>query len=262
MLYALAFAVPPARHLDSVLFRRVSGSDLTTIARVGSHALRTIDVGSVALAGVALVLVAARRGRGGRALAVGVSIGAAIATTELLKTALAPLDRRFAPGRGAVWESSFPSGHATVAMALALGAIVSAPRVLRAAVAVVGAAYAAGIGLSLVALGWHYPSDVVGGYVVAAAWCAAGLALVRRRGETAERRGLALRHERLGLVLGAALAAAFVAVLAVTLARHPEFTHALRLRRSTLGTAAVVGVASIVLAAGTMRLAREPVTRP
>jgi membrane-associated phospholipid phosphatase len=251
--------VPSARHADATLFRRVSGTDLTAIKQVGARALRTIDVGSIAFAGGALALVSARRGRWWRAAVVVGSIAAALATTEVLKVALGPLDRTFAPQRGPKWEQSFPSGHATIAMSLALGAIVAAPRVLRAAIAVAGGVYAAGVGISLVALGWHYPSDVVGGYLVAATWAAASLAFLRRRHERPERRRLAVRRERIGLVLAAALAAVSAVVLATTLARHPEFAHALRLRRSTVGTAGVLAVASLALVATTAVLAREPV---
>src|SRR5207237_6468526 len=100
---------------------------------------------------------------------------------------LGPLDRALAPDRHGALKASFPSGHATVAMALALAVVVVSPRVLRAPLAVAGAVYAAAVGISLVALGWHYPSDVLGGFIVAAAWSAAAVAVLRVWREPPER---------------------------------------------------------------------------
>jgi hypothetical protein len=74
---------------------------------------------------------------------------------------------------------AFPSGHATAAMAIALAAVIVAPRALRPLVAVGGALFALAIGFLLVALGWHFASDVVGGYLVATTWCLVALAGLR-----------------------------------------------------------------------------------
>ena len=73
---------------------------------------------------------------------------------------------------------SFPSGHAITAASFygVLAAIVAARegrRAVRAAVWCAAALTAAGIGLSRVYLGVHYPSDVVAGYAAAVVWAAA-----------------------------------------------------------------------------------------
>ena len=64
----------------------------------------------------------------------------------------------------------FPSGHATAAMALVLSLTWVAPARLRPAIAGLGAVFAAAVSYSLVTIGSHFPSDVFGGFLVAATW--------------------------------------------------------------------------------------------
>ena len=70
-------------------------------------------------------------------------------------------------------------------MSLALVAVVIAPRVLRPWWHSSAPAFALAVGFAIVSLDWHFPSDVAGGYLVAAAWCFAGLAVVRSRDRAA-----------------------------------------------------------------------------
>ena len=63
------------------------------------------------------------------------------------------------------------------------------PPARRALVAAVGALFAGAVGLAVVALGWHFPSDVVGGYFVAIAGATLGLAFASRPAARAARRG-------------------------------------------------------------------------
>ena len=67
------------------------------------------------------------------------------------------------------------------------------------------------------------------------------------------------RREAAGLIAAAGLALAFAVLLGVVLAAHPQFTDALRIRRSLVATTAVVAVASALLVAATALIAREPV---
>ena len=71
--------------------------------------------------------------------------------------------RAFSTGCPIDATNSWPSGHSTAAMTLALCAILVAPPVLRTAAAILGGAFAVGVGYALLVLGWHYPSDVLGG---------------------------------------------------------------------------------------------------
>lgn len=69
-----------------------------------------------------------------------------------------------------IGDAAFPSGHSTAAMTVALLAVQLAPRRMRPTVAALGAFGALGVGLGMVATGSHYPTDIFGGYLWAAAW--------------------------------------------------------------------------------------------
>ncbi len=97
------------------------------------------------------------------------------ATTQLLKPALA--DPRAIELRGVqLVYGSGPSGHATASMSLALCCVLVVGPQLRPLAAVLGAGYAIAVGYALVVLGYHLPSDVFGGYLVAATFTLLGAA--------------------------------------------------------------------------------------
>jgi membrane-associated phospholipid phosphatase len=178
---------------------------------------------SFAMLGAALVAVGLVRREYRIAAAIPVILAGANVTTQLLKPAVAAPRLSEWLGNGQIPAASWPSGHSTASMSLLLCAIlVSSPR-LRPLVATLGAFLAVGIGYSLLALGWHFPSDVLGGYLVAATWALLGVAALRaadRRWPARTGRTVALR---LGEALGpplVAVVAAFVAAIAV-FAAHP-----------------------------------------
>jgi membrane-associated phospholipid phosphatase len=84
-----------------------------------------------------------------------------------LDVALKPIFER--PAIHASGEYSFPSGNAMASMAILVGGatlINGIPRRLY----VLGGVLVAAYGGALVYLSWHYPSDVVGGWLLAVAW--------------------------------------------------------------------------------------------
>jgi membrane-associated phospholipid phosphatase len=135
----------------------------------------------------AVVLGAAVAGRRRAALAAGVLLVGANLTTELLKPLLAvqrpyPADHYMVP---AAW----PSGHTTAVVSLLLAVVIVLPARLRPPAVLLGGAFALVALGSIVLLGWHYPSDVLGGVLVATAWAAAAVALTGSgRAATAARR--------------------------------------------------------------------------
>jgi membrane-associated phospholipid phosphatase len=73
---------------------------------------------------------------------------------------------------------SFPSGHAMGSMGIMASALVvvyavGTPRLLRRLAALVIGLYVVGVALSRVYFGVHFPSDVIGGQLGAAAWVSA-----------------------------------------------------------------------------------------
>jgi len=129
----------------------------------------------VVSAAIVLFLLLVRRPKEARYLAFGAGGG------FLLNLLLKALFHRARPGADFVYllpslsSLSFPSGHAmgTTSVAGSLVVIlhvVKAPHVVRLASILLGSAAIVGVGLSRVYLGAHYPSDVLGGFLAAAAW--------------------------------------------------------------------------------------------
>jgi membrane-associated phospholipid phosphatase len=177
LLWALAYAIPFGHWLDSSAlwgFADLSRPRLVPIAEsVGALA----HPGSFVLLGAALTAIALARGRPRTALAIPLILLGASGTTEILKHALA--QHRFADWMGAtdqIAAVSWPSGHATASMALALCAVLAAPPRLRPLAAAVGAAFAVAVSYSILILQWHYPSDVLAGFLVAGVWTLLGVA--------------------------------------------------------------------------------------
>ena len=71
------------------------------------------------------------------------------------------------------------SGHTTAVASIAIAYAFAVPARLRALTFVAGAVLVFAVGVSVVTIGWHYPSDVLGGLLVAGGWGFAVLALMR-----------------------------------------------------------------------------------
>ena len=125
------------------------------------------------------ILVALARGRPRVAVAVAAIVLGANATTQVLKPLLAEPRASWQSGFSLVLAASWPSGHATAAMSLALSSVLAAPARWRQAVAALGAAFAVAVSYSFLTLGWHYPSDVFGGFLIAATWTLVAIAALR-----------------------------------------------------------------------------------
>jgi membrane-associated phospholipid phosphatase len=138
-------------------------------------------------------------------------------TTQLLKPALADPRVIELSGGPSLYPGSWPSGHSTASMSLALGLVLVVGPRLRPLAAFAGAAYAVAVAYSLVALGWHLPSDVFGGYLVAATFTllgTAGLAaLEARRPRLAAQRTAAVSVPALAWTAAVLLAVAAFAVM-------------------------------------------------
>jgi membrane-associated phospholipid phosphatase len=136
------------------------------------------------------VAVALARRRGLDACAALVLIVGAGATTLVLKHLVPQAKVASFPDLASVVPyPRFPSGHSTAAMALVLALTFVTPARLRPVVAGVGAVFAAAVGYSLLTIGSHFPSDLFGGFLVAAIWSLLTTSMLR---ELERRRGASL----------------------------------------------------------------------
>jgi membrane-associated phospholipid phosphatase len=220
---------------DATIFLRVSGNAAVPVHAAGAarELLFAIDGVFVAVGAALIVGLAMLQGQLRRAAAANAIVASSVASVEALKYGLPHLGSAIPFER----EPTFPSGHTSVAVSLGLALVVVSPPVLRPAAALVGAAYAAGVGLSVILLGWHFPSDVVGSFFVCGFWAAAIAALlpgtVTRPAISSAGALVAVAAAALGLIVGAVLAG-----------RHPAAVDALRSARSVIATAAFIGVLS------------------
>jgi membrane-associated phospholipid phosphatase len=114
------------------------------------------------------VAIALLRGRPRVALTIAVLLLGANESTEVLKPLLTGA-RDPVPGLF-ITHSTWPSGHATACMSLALAMVISVPARRRPVAAAVMAAFCVAITYSFLELGWHYPSDVLGGFEMSTTW--------------------------------------------------------------------------------------------
>jgi membrane-associated phospholipid phosphatase len=249
---ALALGSDTVHARDAAMLHGFVALDRPRIHDAFVRLTRFGDPGPYAALGLLLAFVALARGlrwRAGAVLALLVVTGAC---TQTFKQLLA--EPRFEPWLGGhqIGEASWPSGHSTAAMTLALCAVLVAPPALRAVTAVLGGAFAAAVGYALLVLGHHFPSDVLGGFLMAGIWTAlavAGLRVVEPR-PVAERTPARERLARLGLAVAAA-----VAVVAVAVAPRDELTLYASERPTLVVGALVIAALAAVLSAGFARAA-------
>ncbi len=145
--------------------------DHAQLARLAHRVTGLIDpTPYVYLAGVPVVVALARR-RWALALGLLVMIPGAIITSELLKPLLeAPRPAFGVTATPLHAQGSWPSGHATAAVILAMACLLASPGRWRPCVAVGGTLFSLAVIYAVLTLGWHYPSDVLGGILVASVW--------------------------------------------------------------------------------------------
>ncbi len=182
VVWVVAELVPGGRYKDAVVLNDFAQMSGERVDSVGNFVLHLLDPTLFILWGIAIVAFALARLRPRVAVAAVAVMSLAPYTAETLKPLLA--HPHVTVGYVQIGPVSWPSGHATAALALVLSAVLVMPARARPFVALLGAAFAAAVGCFLLILAWHMPSDVIGGYLVAALWTALALAVLR----AAERR--------------------------------------------------------------------------
>ena len=213
----LALASPGVHERDAAMLHGFVALDRPRVHGAVDVLARLADPLPYGAVGLALVAVALARRLVWRAGAVVALLAVTGASTQIVKHVVAQPRFEVWLGADQIGPAAWPSGHSTAAMTLALCAVLVAPPALRVVAALCGGAFAAAVGYAVLVLAWHYPSDVLGGFLMAGTWTAlavAGLRVVERRpaadpGSRAARRDPAAG---IGVAAGAMLAAAVVAV--------------------------------------------------
>jgi membrane-associated phospholipid phosphatase len=178
LLALVAYGIDAAQWADATLLTKFIALD----GSVGSLAEAIAHLGDplpllamlAAACGIAL-----RRGRPLDAAAAVTVVAGANLTTQVLKVALAHPRVQSVLGDHQLGPVAFPSGHATAATSIAIAFAFVVPPAWRAAAAALGAGLVVAVGCSVMVLAWHFPSDVLGGILVASGWGFAVLALRR-----------------------------------------------------------------------------------
>lgn len=178
-LALLAYSVGPTARLDrSLLVRldRPEGSRAHEVASAIAHLADPLPF-LVILGAIVAIGIAARRTR--ETAAALVLVAGANLTTQVLKHLLQHSRFDIQYGLHQPLSEAFPSGHATAAASLAVALVLVVPPRLRPLAAGVSAAFAAAVGIAVIVVQWHYPSDVLGGLLVVASWAFAVVAALR-----------------------------------------------------------------------------------
>lgn len=260
---ALAYLVPIVQARDSATLQGFVALNRPRVTELIVHIAHLADPKPYALIGLSIAAVAFLRRRHRVGVAVIFLLFLTGATTQTLKQGLA--QPRFSDwlGEGQIAAASWPSGHATASMTLALCAVLVAPQAARPTVAATGALFAVSVSYSILALGWHFPSDVVGGFFVASLWTLIAVAILaalpERGGERAKSRLLpAVPSARVRSAFGPmVVGSAAVAVVAAAWVARPEAATSFARERPwfVLGALGIAGLAT-ALAAGLARNVR------
>jgi membrane-associated phospholipid phosphatase len=224
--------------------------------KVASAVAHLADPLPFAVFTIGLASIALLRGRPRHALATLVLLVGASAVGQVLKVLLQHQRAHPFLGHKQLEAIAFPSGHATASMSLAFAAVLIAPAAWRPLVAVIGAVFALAVSESIMLLAWHFPSDVVGGFLVSAACAFMVIAAHRaadahwpeRTGREAAMRAIS-QHDLArvaGLVAGLVVAA--LAVVAVA-AGERAMSYAGRHTTAVVAAVAVAAMAAALPAA-------------
>ncbi len=177
LIWVLAELVPAVQLRDATALYDFTLLSQPLVDGVANHLVHLLEPPLFVMWGLALVAIALARERPRIALAVVAVMALAPLSADILKPLLAHPHARV--GRVFIAPASWPSGHSAAALALVLSAVLVAPARLRPLVATLGGLFTAAVGVSLLILAWHMPSDVLGGFLVATFWAAVALAALR-----------------------------------------------------------------------------------
>jgi membrane-associated phospholipid phosphatase len=272
VIWYAAFHVGFFERADQSILRGFAELDRPHVNQVTSFIANLCDPTPYVYFAALVVLVALLRSRPRVAATVGLIMLGANVTTQLLKPLLAVTRVDSLVGHPTVGAASWPSGHATAAMSLALCCVIVAPARRRPYVAALGAAFAVAVCYSFLELQWHYPSDVFGGFLVAASWTLLGVsALFGIDGRLAQRAGRPVSmagdaqvtagrripiRDALGPPAAVMVAAAVLCGLIVVARPHEVYVYAHAHRAFMVGAAAIAALGLAPATGGMLAMRR------
>jgi len=255
----LAFHVGFVERADQSIFLGFAGlQHRPHVSTVASFIADLCNPDPYVYLAAAVVLVALLRRRPKLAITAGSILLGANVTTQLLKPLLAhPRAAWMLHGLQPVSPASWPSGHATAAMSLALCLVLIAPARARPVAAALGAAFAVAVSYSFLTLGWHYPTDVIGGFLVATTWTLLAVGAILAIDRTADRSGRAPSLRDALAPPAVALTGAVALAALVAIARPHQVAAYARAHEAFMLGASVIGAAALALATGVMLALRR-----
>ncbi len=177
-----AYKIGPTSRLDNTLLLRMARPESSPLYGPSEIVRLLGELPVVVLLVGALVVLGNQAGRRREALAGAAVVIGAGATTQILKHVFAY------PRFENVWwttshELAFPSGHTTAVASLSIALVLVVPQAHRLSAAAVGVLATGAVAIAVMLLGWHYPSDVLGGLLVASAWGLGAVAYLRFRAD-------------------------------------------------------------------------------
>jgi membrane-associated phospholipid phosphatase len=253
----MAYLVPVAKLRDDATLQGFVALNRPRVTALIDHIAHLADPKPYALIGLSLAAVAFARRRPRVGVAVIFLLFLTGATTQALKQILAQPRLSDWLGDGQIVAASWPSGHATASMTLGLCAVLASPPVARPTVAAIGALFAISVSYSILALGWHFPSDVIGGFFVASMWTLLAVAIIEALPEpedVPDGRRLQVRSAGLSAFGPMVVGASAVSVVVAAWVARPEAATSFAQERPwfVLGALGIAALAT-ALAAGLAR---------
>jgi membrane-associated phospholipid phosphatase len=250
--------------LDAAADHGFIGLKRPSLVPVAQSVAHSVDPGPLVLTALVLMGIAVVRGRIRVAAAVAVILVGANLTTQVLKPLLAHQRTADWLSHAQIGGASWPSGHSTAAMAIALCAVLVVPARFRPAVAALGAVFAVAIAYSLITLGWHWPADVLGGFLVAASWTLLAVAALREAdvrwaAGTGREKAMRLRDALTPPAVAAAATLAVV-VLLIALKPHAVLGYMAEHPAALTGAFAIAALGTVLATGLALVLKRDPET--
>jgi membrane-associated phospholipid phosphatase len=180
LVLVFAYWVGPAERLDRDVLNALSTSTDTFANHVAYVGFLVVNFRPTWVAvGAVAALIALAQWRIGDAVLAAALVAGTGGLVLALKALLA--NPRYQPvpvGSNAYpWEDAFPSGHSAGSLAMSLAFLAVVPPSWRRPTAVAGVVFTLYISFGVLILNYHYPSDILAGWLLAAGWWFALLAV-------------------------------------------------------------------------------------